>query len=149
MRFFFYGTLTAQCDNEVARRLHGLLKPGMPATTRGRLYAIEDEQGWYPGLIPDPEGGIVHGFLHEAGPGFGGDDLAVLDAYENFDPLRPDCSEFVRQAICIEAACQASIAMAYVLGASPSEDMRVIPDGDFAGFVAAAGLRPYGAQLAR
>ena len=77
MRFFFYGTLTAESDNEVARWLHALLTPGIPGTARGRLYAIEDELGWYPGLVPDPDGGPVHGFLHESTRRFAPEDLAA------------------------------------------------------------------------
>lgn len=65
MNFFFYGTLSPESDNDVAGRLHTLLKPGVAATARGHLYAIEDKQGWYPCLIPDPSGDLVHGFLHE------------------------------------------------------------------------------------
>lgn len=143
MHFFFYGTLTAQSDNEVARSLHALLAPGIPATVRGRLYAIEDELGWYPGLVPDPDGGRVHGFLHKATGRFAPRDLAALDRYENFDPLRPELSDFLREEIRVEAGAERFSAHAYVLRLPPVNDAINVANGDFSEFVRDRGLRPY------
>lgn len=144
MRFFLYGTLTADSDNHVARWLHTLLDPGMAATTRGTLYAIEDEHGWYPGLVPDPRGGPVHGFLHESAGRFAPAALAALDHYENYDPLAPDLSEFVRRKITVETGGRRLSAIAYILRVPPVKDILTVADGCFAGFLRLRGLRPFG-----
>lgn len=148
MHFFFYGTLTADSNNEVARRLHTLLSPGVAATVRGRLYAIEDEQGWYPGLVPDPRGDPVHGFVHESAGRFGPEDLAALDRYENFDALTPDLSEFVRRKVMVETASEHLSANAYVLRMPPVKDIVTVAGGRFSSFIRQRGLRPYDAGSA-
>lgn len=145
MRFFFYGTLAAGSDNPVAKWLHPLLHPGEPATARGCLYAIPDHHGWYPGMIPDPNGAPVHGFLHEASSRFGPDHLAALDRYEEFDPRAPDDSEFLRLDIAVFAGPRRLRASAYVLRKAPDESAIAIADGCFAGFVGERGLRAFGA----
>lgn len=142
MRFFFYGTLMAESGNPVAERLHTLLGPGVPATARGRLYAIEDVQGWYPGLVPDPAGGEVRGFLHEATPRFGRQDLAEIDRYENFDSRNPGQSEFVRREILVDAGRLRVTAHAYVLPQPPIKDVVTIANGSFTSFLRQHELRP-------
>lgn len=134
----------AGSGNAVARRLHVLLGPGIPATARGRLYAIEDVLGWYPGLVPDPAGEAVHGFLHESTWRFAQDDLAAIDRYENFDPGSPDQSEFVRREIVVESGSQRLSAHAYVLNSLPGKAAVTIANGCFSSFLRQRNLRPFG-----
>jgi len=76
---FFYGVLRP----DVAQWpfLEGL-GAGLPATTRGALYAIPDPDGWYPAMLPGT--GLVHGACHEVGAV----DLAAVDAFEGADYAR-------------------------------------------------------------
>ena len=143
MRFFFYGTLMADSGNAVAMRLHTLLRPGVPATARGRLFAIKDVRGWYPGLVPEPSGKKVQGFLHESTGRFAEEDLAAIDRYEDFDPRSPGQSEFIRRKIIVEAGSRRLLAHAYVLKAPPARNVVPVANGSFTDFLGQSDLRPY------
>jgi gamma-glutamylcyclotransferase (GGCT)/AIG2-like uncharacterized protein YtfP len=145
VRFFLYGTLTADSGNDVARRFHTLLKPGIPAAARGCLYAIKDELGWYPGLVSDPAGEPVWGFLHESTGRFAPEDLAEIDRYENFDPEAPDNSEFLRREVIVETGSGRVLAHAYVLRTPPVMDFVTVRGGCFASFLEETGMRPFDA----
>ncbi|MFB0613002.1 gamma-glutamylcyclotransferase family protein [Aurantiacibacter poecillastricola] len=80
MRLFVYGVLIKELAQGRAAELVAALDAGLPATTRGALYAVEGaDGGWYPLLLPDPEGGEVHGVVHEAGTV----EWQAMDAFED------------------------------------------------------------------
>jgi len=99
MRFFFYGTLLDGSDNPVAQEMHRLLGPLGPGQVSGALFAVPDPQGWYPALVPGEY--AVSGGLYQTREGFGLADLARMDAYEDFDPARPDASLYVRHELTV------------------------------------------------
>jgi gamma-glutamylcyclotransferase (GGCT)/AIG2-like uncharacterized protein YtfP len=76
MHLFFYGVLLEGLGDWPF--LNGI-GPGRAATTRGRLFAIQDDSGWYPALVPGE--GVVHGAVHAAG----GADIAAMDDFEGTD----------------------------------------------------------------
>ncbi len=80
---FFYGVLQEGLGDWPFLTGLGL---GSPATVTGALYAIPDEAGWYPALIPTQArfATAVHGTIHEAGAV----DLAAIDAFEGADYAR-------------------------------------------------------------
>ncbi len=68
MRLFVYGVLIRELAQGRAAELVAALEAGLPATARGALYGVQGQDGgWYPILLPDPEGAEVHGVVHEAG----------------------------------------------------------------------------------
>ncbi|BCU79323.1 gamma-glutamylcyclotransferase family protein [Luteolibacter sp. LG18] len=76
-RVFVYGTLRTGGSNH--HRMAGATFIA-PATVSGRLYRID----WYPGVVLDPEAGLVSGEIYEV------DDsrLAALDDYEGSEYRR-------------------------------------------------------------
>ena len=138
-RFFFYGTLMAGSGHPVARRLHVRLQPLGRATVPGALFAIPDPQGWYPALLPGE--GQVHGTLHAAGPDFATQDLAAIDAFEDFDPADPAGSLYCRIALPVSPEGGAAVeAQVYRYNRPLPEGALAIPGGDFAAFVRTRGL---------
>jgi gamma-glutamylcyclotransferase (GGCT)/AIG2-like uncharacterized protein YtfP len=95
---FLYGTLMPnEADDEVAHIVKRLRRIGA-AYVRGRLYNF----GEYPGAVIDHSATTsVHGEVVEL-PDKG--ILHVLDKYEEFDPLRPQKSLFVRKKTKIKLA---------------------------------------------
>ncbi|MCX7864597.1 MAG: gamma-glutamylcyclotransferase [Novosphingobium sp.] len=146
--FFFYGTLVAGSGNEVERRVHASLRPIGSATMHGRLYAIPDPEGWYPGLLRGT--GVVRGMAYCALPSFCAADLAEMDAYEGFSPSQPRQSLYVRKAVAIrgEDGCQIE-AQAYLFNQPLPPGARRIASGDFHGWLARTGHSPYGCRQAR
>ncbi len=140
MRFFFYGTLWGGSGSAVARAVHARLLPGVTGTVEGTLYAIPDPQGWYPALVPFAEGGgegVVHGFVHEAAPGFAKADLAALDAYEG--------EEYRRRELAVSLADgSAMVAQVYVWAGALPAGAEPIAEGDFAAFLHQRGLKACG-----
>lgn len=148
MRFFFYGTLTHEHDNALTRVILPLLGPGQRASVRGRLHAVRDAEGWYPVLTAGR--GEVHGWLYEAGPGFGPRALRMLDAYEAFDPRRPAVSEYLRRAVQVRLAGGGTArAQVYRYNRPLHSGLRAVPCGDFTGFAAAHGLHAFGGRRFR
>lgn len=142
MRFFFYGTLLAGSDNPVASLVHQKLRSIGPARAQGVLHAIPNPQGWYPGLLTGE--GVVHGWLYEATDGFGSEDLAKLDAYEDYDPVRPGASLYIREAVSVTGPDRGvGFAEAYRFNRPLPEGSRPIPGGDFRAWLAAKGLEPF------
>lgn len=89
---FLYGTLMpGECDNEVAPIVKRL-RPVGTARVPGRLYDL----GEYPGAVVDPSADTsVRGELVELPRNQAVFD--ALDRYEEFDPLNPSKSLFVRK----------------------------------------------------
>ena len=136
MRFFFYGTLLQGSCNAVATELHALLRPLEPARVAGVLFAIPDPDGWYPALVLD-DAGMTLGMIYETGEHFTVEDLARMDAYEDYDPADPDRSLYIRSEV---AVMDGGAAQAYVWnGPLPERAVRIV-DGDFRRWLADEGL---------
>ena len=96
---FMYGTLRpTEADKEIAHIVKRLRRIGA-AYVRGRLYNL----GEYPGAVIDHSSNTsIHGELVELPA-----DKTILDAldkYEEFDPLRPEKSLFIRKKAKIKLA---------------------------------------------
>lgn len=136
--FFFYGTLLDGSNNPVARDVHRLLEPQGAATVSGTLYGVPDEAGWFPALLPGR--GVVHGRLYAPRGEFSAADLARLDAYEDYDPLRRDRSLYVREAVRLGTG---GAAQAYIYNQLLPDGSLAIPGGDFRTWLAATGLAQF------
>ncbi len=93
---FVYGSLREGAKHEMHEVLREHGTPAGPASVRGRLYVVDE----YPGLILDPNGGLVVGELWtsvapEAWP--------VLDFYEGCSAEDPQPHEFVRRETSLDA----------------------------------------------
>lgn len=128
-QLFFYGVLIGAIAPPPVLRLLAGIGPGRPATARGLLFAVDDPDGAHPAMIPG--GGIVTGMLHTAGSV----DITGLDAFEGADyrrsPIRVRCDG-------VEVEAEAYLWVAATGG------LETIPDGDFAGWLAASGRAPIG-----
>jgi gamma-glutamylcyclotransferase (GGCT)/AIG2-like uncharacterized protein YtfP len=139
MRFFFYGTLVAGSGNQVAASAQALLSDMGPATVPGQLHAVPDAEGWFPALLPGE--GLVYGRLYAAGADFDAAELARLDAYEDFDPARPDSSLYVRTGIAAtDAAGVTEEAQAYRFNQPLPVGSRPIAGGNFHAWLTEEGL---------
>ena len=144
MRFLFYGTLIADRTPPALREIHRRLVPLGVASVPGRLFAIPDQQGWYPALLQGV--GTVHGQLYATAPDFSQDDLAALDEYENSDPARPDHSDYLRESImALDRAGITHGAQIYRWCRPLPSGARAIPGGHFADWLAENGLSAWGA----
>jgi gamma-glutamylcyclotransferase (GGCT)/AIG2-like uncharacterized protein YtfP len=137
MRFFFYGTLIDATANAMARRVHEWMTVLGPATTGGELFAVPDPDGWYPLLLPG--GGTVQGVVCEAGDSFGPAELAMLDAYESFDPADEPASLYVRR----EVLTSMGPAQAYLASQPLPASTLPIRNGDFREWLAQTGYSPF------
>ncbi|PLK26917.1 gamma-glutamylcyclotransferase [Novosphingobium sp. TH158] len=138
LRFFFYGTLLDGGDNPVAQEVHRLLEPGSPASVRGALHALPDAAGWFPALVAGE--GEVFGRVYTARPQFTGADLARLDAYEDFDPVRPATSLYLRREVALTGG---GAAQAYLFNQPLPPGSRPIRSGDFRSWLRETGLAPF------
>lgn len=93
----------------------------------GQLFDL----GSYPGLRPGP--GRVRGELHRLDPQQGLSALARLDEFEDFDPLRPDASLYLRVRVDLLEPADCS-AWLYVYSRQPDSRLR-ISDGDWRGYL--------------
>lgn len=135
-RLFLYGTLLQGTCNAVAVRLHRHLGPGRAGQVGGQLHAIPDPRGWYPALLPGD--GIVHGTVHDLGPGF---DLALLAELDDYEDARADArGEYRRGAITVIAGADRVVAEAYLYNAPLPAGARPVPGGDFPAFLERHGL---------
>ena len=143
MFFFFYGTLLDGSDNPVAASVHARLRAIGPAAVRGALHAIPDPEGWYPALLSGD--GLVHGRLYEAAAAFGESDLARLDAYEDYDPRKPERSLYLREAMTATAGDGSSCEVqAYRFNLPLPVGACVIDGGDFRAWLNRQGLQAFG-----
>lgn len=134
-RLFLYGTLMAGHRHHLARRLHEVLGPGREAALAGVMYAVPDEEGVYPLVIPGA--GTVHGTVHDAA-GLSDALWAELDAYEQ---VVTHGDGYARRAVTLASGERAQ---AYLWqGALPPGAMPVA-QGDFATFLARTGWRAFG-----
>ena len=96
---FLYGTLLpTEAPKEIASVVKRLRRLGS-AQVRGRLYDF----GEFPGAVLDPSSRtMIHGELVILPPD--GRILEALDQYEEFDPLDPKKSLFVRRKVRVRMA---------------------------------------------
>ena len=142
MRFFFYGTLMAGSGNPVAKFVHGKLRVLGPAQTRGVLYGVPDPDEWYPALLPGE--GIAQGMLYEACDSFTAADLARLDAFEDYDPARPQTSLYIREALVVTGADGVEdLAETYRFAGPLPAGSHPIVHGDFRRWLAEQDVRPF------
>jgi gamma-glutamylcyclotransferase (GGCT)/AIG2-like uncharacterized protein YtfP len=142
MRFFFYGTLMAGSDNQMARFVHARMRAIGPAETRGALHAVPDPDGWYPALLPGES--VARGMLYEAGDRFTAADLARLDAYEDYDPAQPEASLYIREPLRVIGPDGMTVtAEAYRFARPLPEGSLPIPDGDFRVWLTEAGVAAF------
>lgn len=143
MLFFFYGTLLEGSDNPLAARVHTMLRAIGAATVPGVLHAVPDPEGWYPALLPG--NGLVRGCLYEASAAFAEADLALLDAYEDFDPAKPEASLYRREQVAATVPDGSSReAQAYRFNQPLPAGARSIDDGDFRAWLNRRGLQEFG-----
>ena len=103
---FVYGTLHPdRAPSEIADAALAF-KPSGPGRIRGTLYQLDG----YPGVMVSGETrSEVDGFLFEVPSELFG----RLDAYEGFDPRRPETSLFLRQCVAVTRPDGSSV-MAWV-----------------------------------
>lgn len=137
-RFFFYGTLLGGMDNPVAQAVHCRFRDLGPAWVPGRLFAISDRDGWYPALVTGE--GVANGRLYAALPGFGGGELAALDAYEGCQAGPGWPGEYGRRAVfATMPSGRGSHAQAYLYRRPLPRRAVLITGGDFPGWLRQTG----------
>lgn len=135
MRLFVYGTLLEGLAHGEAARLVEGLDPGEPASISGELRLIEEPLGCYPVLVAGAEGRVMGRILD--GPDDAGW-IGDVDAYEG-----PD---YRRWTVTAELADGREIeAQAYICLIAETELLPLVPEGDFARFIAETGRRVFGA----
>lgn len=123
---FVYGTLlSSEAPKEVASIVRGCRRLGS-AHVRGRLYDF----GEFPGAVLDPSSrSMIHGELVVLPSD--GQTLDILDRYEEFDPLHPKRSLFVRRKAKIRMANGRSReGWIYVYNRNPGE-AKLVRGGDY------------------
>jgi gamma-glutamylcyclotransferase (GGCT)/AIG2-like uncharacterized protein YtfP len=134
MKLFVYGTLLDGIARGEAARLTQGLEPGLPASISGELRLVEEPLGCYPVLIPGADG-RARGKVIEAP-----DDphwIAEVDAYEGAD--------YRRWTVVAELADGSELEVqAYICLIAEPDALPLIPDGDFARFIAESGKHPFG-----
>lgn len=142
MRLFVYGVLIKELAQGRAAELVAALEAGLPATTRGALYGVHGEDGgWYPILLPDPDGGEVHGVVHEAG-------AVEWQAMDEFEDAHdgPD-AEYRRRTIPVMLPNAPVVdAQAYCYARDVPEDAVRIEGGSFAKWLDDTGRKPIAAR---
>lgn len=138
MRLFVYGVLIKELAKGRAAELVAALEAGLPATTRGTLYGVKGEDdGWYPILIPDPEGGEILGVVHEAGAV----EWRAMDAFESAHD-GPD-AEYRRESIPVMLSNGLVVeAQAYCYARQVPTDAVLIEGGSFASWLEETGRSP-------
>ena len=133
MKLFVYGTLLDGIARGEAARLIAGIPPGVPASISGELRLIEEPLGCYPVLVPAE--GRVRGKVIE-----GPDDpqwIADLDAYEGADYRRWTVVAELEDGSELEV-------QAYICLIMEPDELPLVPDGDFARFVAETGCKTFG-----
>lgn len=138
MQLFVYGVLIRELARGRAAELIAALDDGLPATTKGTLYAVgREEGGFYPIMLPDAEGSEVHGIVHEAGRV----DWLAMDEFEDAHD-GPD-AEYNRREIPVTLPNGFStMAFAYCYAREVPADAVPIPHGDFGRWLRETGRSP-------
>ena len=135
MRLFAYGVLNRELAKGRAAELIAPLDEGRRATVRGTLYALRGgDGGWYPILLPDADGGTVHGMLHDAS----GVDWSAMDDFEDAHD-GPD-AEYARRELAVTLLDGSThTAFAYCYVRDLPDDAEPIPGGDFGAWLRKSG----------
>ncbi|GAA5046650.1 hypothetical protein GCM10023208_02220 [Erythrobacter westpacificensis] len=138
MNLFVYGVLIRKLAQGRAAELVAALDDGLPATTRGALYGVEGKDGgWYPILLPDPDGDEIHGVVHEAGAV----EWQAMDEFEDAH-YGPD-AEYRRETIPVMLPNALVVdAQAYCYARAVPPDAVRIEGGSFAAWLEETGRRP-------
>ena len=116
---FVYGTLRAESDHPMARRLSARARHVGKGSVRGRLYDL----GWYPAaMFDESEKRHILGDVFALKPG--GKLLAELDAYEAGDP------NYERVPLQVTLLDGGTVT-AWAYGVTEAPNARIIPSGDF------------------
>lgn len=127
---FVYGTLRAESDHPMARRLCTQARHVGKGSVPGRLY----DMGWYPAaLFDDDEKRRIVGDVFAIPPG--GRLLAELDAYEAGDP------NYARAILDVKLANGGTVT-AWAYGVREAPNARLISSGDFIAHRNAKARRP-------
>ena len=137
--FFFYGTLQRAFDSAMTRRLAGKLRFEGDARVRGRLYALGEPSGCYPGLVLDPAAGWVHGGVYAPTPDFRVEDLAALDAWEDVCGEGPQRGQHRRPTTRAVTLTSERAVQLYVCARAPAGGAPLIVDGRFDAWLVARG----------
>lgn len=141
-RFFFYGTLIAGNDFNLARDAHTRLEPLGRASVKGQLFGIPDPLGWLPALLPGE--GVVQGWLYETRIEFTANDVAALDSYEEFDPAGAETSMYRRVPMTVTMAEDGPVAAdGYLFNQPLPQGACSIEGGDFSAWLVRHDLAPY------
>ncbi|AKH43450.1 gamma-glutamylcyclotransferase (GGCT)/AIG2-like uncharacterized protein YtfP [Altererythrobacter atlanticus] len=138
MRLFVYGVLIRELAQGRAAELVAALEEGIPATARGTLYAVRGEgDGWYPIMLHDPEGGEIHGIVHEAG-------RVEWQAMDEFEDAHdgPDAEYNRREIPVMLPNGFSTMAYAYCYARDVPKDAEPIPHGDFGRWLRETGRGP-------
>ncbi len=137
MRLFVYGVLMKELAEGQAADLVAALDSGLPATTRGKLYGVKGRDGgWYPILLPDPQGAEVYGVVHEAGAM----EWQAMDTFEDAHD-GPD-AEYRRQTIPVMLPNALVVdAQAYCYARTVPDGAEPIDGGSFAAWLSETGRR--------
>ncbi|WP_260609957.1 gamma-glutamylcyclotransferase family protein [Sphingomonas sp. IC081] len=131
---FVYGTLQPHAGTRMGEWIAARMAHAEPAWAPGRIFAVKGGNGWFPALLPARSGAGVRGTLCrlDLRPG----DLARLDRYEGREYRR----------ICLPvrlASGRRAPAQIYVWRAPQPKAAPVIRDGDYLGWLARTGRRPF------
>lgn len=124
-RLFVYGSLRRSAGHPMGELLSASAVLEGDAVVRGRLYVVD----WYPGLVLDEAGDLVHGELWRL---VDASVLARLDEYEGCGKSDPQPHEFRRVCATVERLHGGdATAWVYELLRELPESRR-IPSGDWA-----------------
>ncbi|MFN3849883.1 MAG: gamma-glutamylcyclotransferase [Spirosomataceae bacterium] len=126
---FVYGTLLSEYGDKSTHELVDKYGEFMgKATMEGKLYMVD----YYPGVVPcmDGEKYIVKGELYKIK-----DSEALfkfLDRYEEYNPVDPEHSEYVRKLAKVKLKGKDDFYDAWVYYFNqPVDDLEFLPKGDF------------------
>lgn len=117
---FVYGTLRSGGSNHFRMAGAAFVAAG---TVRGRIYRID----WYPGLVPDADGGKISGEVYAAGPEL----LAELDVFEGVSAEEIAGSEYRRIRTEVDAGAEKPLIAWVWEWLGPVEETKRIPGGDW------------------
>lgn len=141
-RLFFYGTLTHEHDNPLARMVMAQWdEPARRGWVSGTLRLMADPGGAYPVLASGV--GRVWGWVYGGNRPIPRKMLAALDAWEGFDPRRPRRGEYRRVAVIVHTRSGPLNAQAYLPNRQMHPGLAPVPGGDFAAHATERGLRVF------
>lgn len=122
---FVYGTLLSTVDHPTGDRLRREAAFAGLAVCPGRLYQVD----WYPGLVDDTSGAVVHGELYRLHTPYRS--LVWLDEFEGVTPGISSVTaadDYERVERTVRTGTDDVVAWVYRYQRTPNEDAR-IPSG--------------------